>query len=198
MMSYRKFDVQIEADGFRITARAEGLVPGVALLAEYELSTGWDGLEVRFEPEPRTFFHPFRRSMFVYTGQRPLRVVVRLRDQVRFKRRDVEIDALWDVRRFYEEGYFECYPAIEHESWNHQMPPSWSPDGFWSEDVSEGDGSWDAPPPLPERPPHPSQDGPFGSGEVEAFRILQREEPSAERGEAEADRVEGEGEPNAY
>jgi hypothetical protein len=148
-MNFRNFRITLESDGFRITARGDGIVPGTPFLAEYEVAGGWRVQELYFDPEPPSLFHPFRQSMFVYTGEPPLRVMVRGRNLPGGDSRWTGRTRFSEVRRLHSEGHFECAPNFEDALWETGVPPSWGQPSRDAESQAEADGSWDVPPPLP-------------------------------------------------
>ncbi|MEK0445368.1 MAG: hypothetical protein RLZZ399_689 [Verrucomicrobiota bacterium] len=152
-MNFKNFRVTLEADGFRITARAEGIAPGTPFLAEYELVAGeWRFAELYFDPEPPSLFHPFRRSMFVYTGVTPIRVVLRARSVVGCDPAFMGRIRIQEVRQLYSDGCFECAPDFTDAVWETGVPPSWAQPLPSSGSHEERGRSWDLPPPLPGDP----------------------------------------------
>src|SRR3954467_5893822 len=103
-MDLKKSSVVIEADGFRLHDKRSGIKSGTALEARYEVSTGWVSKELAFEADPPTFFHPFRRAMFVYAGERPSRVLVRVAGSTN------SFEEISNRADFYQRGNFSSYP----------------------------------------------------------------------------------------
>ena len=183
-MDLKLLSVTVEADGFRVDAKNSGLIPDTLLTLHYELSSGWVSKDVEFEPEPPTLFHPFRKSMFVYTGEPARRVLVSLKDGSFLA--DFQFDA--GARdEFFEENNFYVYPDFDDVIWQGNDYASFFPGG---------DGPPpDAPPegqdvPLPEpavdlSEQTPTRDDDQGAPPVEGALDL----PGADSGAAE---------PNAY
>src|SRR3954465_3616293 len=111
-MNLKKISVVIEADGFLLHDRGSGIEAGTTLSTRYELGNGWISKEVEFEPDPKTLFHPFRRAMFVYTGEQPRRVLVRLKGS------SARAPQISERSSFYESENFSSYPAFEDPIWD--------------------------------------------------------------------------------
>lgn len=197
-MDLKKISVVIEADGFRLHDKRSGIESGTALEARYEVSVGWVTKDIEFEPDPPTLFHPFRRAMFVYTGEQPSRVLVR-----RAGSRN-PFEEISDRAAFYQRGNFSSYPDF--------YDPIWDRGGY-----SDFFFASEAPPPPPPEQFIPS--APEISGEMQdaspnvpppPMPILEEPEPAAEaapKAEAAADSTPeavaadadaGPCEPNAY
>ena len=136
-MDLKLLSVSMAADGFRLDAKNSGLTAGTALIIRYDCSGRWAAKEVEFEPEPPTLFHPFRKSMFIYTGERPRRVLVCLRDSVFSDDFDSDEQAR---RAFYDENNFFPYPDFDDVAWQSNDYGT-----FFASDTSD-----DAPPAPPE------------------------------------------------
>jgi len=77
-MDLERLLVKIEADGFLLEDKGSGIEAGTRLEVRYEISDGWMTRAMEFERDAPTLLHPFRKAMFVYTGERPSRVLVRV------------------------------------------------------------------------------------------------------------------------
>ena len=95
--------VSIKSDGFRLEDESGELPHGVPLCVRYELLSGWISKDLEFEPDPPTLFHPFRKAMFIYTGDKPLRVLVEIGSQ--------GLGGPSGTRRF------ASYPALDDSTW---------------------------------------------------------------------------------
>lgn len=111
-MNLKKLPITILADGFRIEDKGANIPNGARLEVRYELSNGWITNVIEFEREPRSLRHPLRRSMFIYTGFRPIRVLVRLADAERQKKTVVR-----DRGSFYRDNNFASYPEFHDIVW---------------------------------------------------------------------------------
>lgn len=102
--------VTIQEDGFTISVSHHEIQPGDPLVARVELPTGWETQELNFEVNTHTglFRHP---AMFVYTGQKPSRVLIQSRAEV--VRPVRTLSRLFDPQRH----NFACYPAYHHRLW---------------------------------------------------------------------------------
>ncbi|MHA3772303.1 hypothetical protein ACXR0O_12285 [Verrucomicrobiota bacterium sgz303538] len=107
--------VHIKADGFRLDDNGCDIQEGTPLEVRYELRSGWVTKIIEFERDARTLLHPFRKSMFVYTGEQPYRVLVRLAGVPRRRRTFVE-----DRRAFYRENNFSSYPDFDDVTWTQE------------------------------------------------------------------------------
>lgn len=117
--------VHIKADGFRLDDNGCDIQEGTSLEVRYELRGGWTTKVIEFERDARTLLHPFRKSMFVYTGEQPNRVLVRLAGAPRRRRTVVE-----DRHTFFRESNFSSYPDFDDVTWTQE---DYSP-FFFSED----------------------------------------------------------------
>ena len=117
--------VHIKADGFRLDDNGCDIQEGTLLEVRYELRSGWVTKRIEFERDARTLLHPFRKSMFVYTGEQPIRVLVRLAGTPRRRKTPVE-----DRRAFYRESNFSSFPDFYDSTWTET---DYSP-FFFSED----------------------------------------------------------------
>jgi hypothetical protein len=120
-MDLKRATIQLEADGFRITDQGAGFEPGVPLTIQYEAGGAWSTKEIPFEREPWSLFHPFRTSMFVYTGAQPTRVLIRAMDGGFSD--DLDTAAMGSGgatarRRYYQDGNFRSYPDFDDDAWD--------------------------------------------------------------------------------
>jgi hypothetical protein len=73
--------ISLEKDGFRMEDTKKMLAFATYFIVQYELKvdtgTSWESQLVSWDPEPATWAHPFRKSMFIYTGATPIRVIIR-------------------------------------------------------------------------------------------------------------------------
>ena len=119
-MNLRNISVSLQPDGFAIIDPQSIIAPGTPLRVRYELASGWVSRDIEFEVTDRpTLFHPFRkRSMFVYTGDAPQRVIVLDPQEegkagwgTRMARTEFDRAAFFGTRNF------QSWPAYDDSSW---------------------------------------------------------------------------------
>ena len=119
-MNLRNIAGSLQDDGFAIEDPQSIVSAETPLRVRYELSGGWVTRDIAFEVTYHpTLFHPFRkRSMFVYTGEKPTRVIVQqVPDSstgqwgAAMARRD------FDGRSFYPIQNFQAFPDLEEPIW---------------------------------------------------------------------------------
>jgi hypothetical protein len=120
-MDLKRVSIKLAVDGFRIIDQGGGLQPGEILNLQYEAGGAWTTKQVEFQREAPTFFHPFRKSMFVYTGARPTRVLIRAMDGGFSD--DLDTGALKsggaDYRQsYYQRSNFRSYPDFDDDAWD--------------------------------------------------------------------------------
>ncbi|MES2570339.1 MAG: hypothetical protein V4710_09850 [Verrucomicrobiota bacterium] len=118
-MNLTNLTVTIEADGFHIIDNQREIAEGARLRVHYETAGGWSSTEFAFERDPATLLHPFRRSMFVYTGGEPLRLFMEGYETVRQRRRI----ARHDVREDFSGIDFFSHPPPGSPAWSDDHLP---------------------------------------------------------------------------
>src|SRR3954469_8901847 len=115
-MDLKRLVIQLEADGFRLVDKGAGLGFGTQLNIRYEVQGGeWTTKITPFEREAPTFFHPFRKSMFIYTGAQPVRVLVGLMDGGFTN--DLDTGDVQSRRAYYQRNNFRSYPDFDDDTW---------------------------------------------------------------------------------
>jgi hypothetical protein len=118
-MNLQNISIEPGADGFRITDNRNEIPEGTGLRAQYETSEGWQTNDFVFRREPATMFHPIRRSMFVYTGKRPSRIVLLATGQ---NAAAVPIATVprssFNSQSFFGQRNFNSWPHYNHGIWN--------------------------------------------------------------------------------
>jgi hypothetical protein len=120
-MDLKRARIQLEADGFRILDQGAGFEPGVPLTIQYEAGGAWTTKQIPFEREPWSLFHPFRTSMFVYTGARPARVLIRAMDGGFTDDLDSAATAAGGAslrQSYYQRSNFRSYPDFDDDAWD--------------------------------------------------------------------------------
>ena len=76
-MKLKNIVITIEADGFTIVDNANNIPEGAAIRVQYETASGWVTKDIAYQGTSHmTLFHPWRKTMFVYTGLEPSRIVL--------------------------------------------------------------------------------------------------------------------------
>src|SRR4051812_36271628 len=110
-MNLSHIHVVIETDGFHIVDNSKEIADGALLEIKCETAAGWTSKECEFERDRPTLWHPFRRSMFIYTGGTPLRVFIQGREAYQKGRPDSQTDS-------YNAGEYYCYPDPGDSRWS--------------------------------------------------------------------------------
>lgn len=161
-MDLKRLVIQLEADGFRLIDKGAELDFTTQLNIRYQVQGGeWTTKVTPFEREAPTFFHPFRKSMFIYTGARPTRVLVGLMDGGFTD--DLDTGDVQARRSYYQRNNFRSYPDFDDDSWDYESTrPFFSSrrSSSHSHEAAAASGAVDAaiptdfaPPPPPPPPP---------------------------------------------
>jgi len=188
-MNLRNISVSMQDDGFSIVDPESIIKAGAPLRLQYELPDGWTTKDIEFEVTDRpTLFHPFRkRSMFVYTGRQPSRVIVQEVPDPSTGAWGAKFARAEFVRQtFYQSRNFQVWPDYDQ--------PVWQGDDFLP--ASLGVVFEDAPvqpPPVPEPPVIPAvPEPPAASGPEAAF------DPNLVEPDMDSLAAQDADEPNAY
>ncbi len=136
-MNLKNISFEIESDGFHILDPGNEIADGAIFNVRYELAAGWVCKDVEFERDRPTLFHPFRRSMFIYTGAEPLRICIL----------DPSGDSLTGIPRassqgdfdtFYEGHNFQTYPEPNDSVWRDGPLPSFFGTHFHDARLDDG------------------------------------------------------------
>ena len=119
-MNLKSITVTIQSDGFTIIDGENTIPYGARLRTQFELPGGWVTKDIEFEAAQLPFFlRLFRkRSVFVYTGDTPSRIIVQEvpggasgQWGTTFARREFVASAFYNTRNFYS------YPGYQDPVW---------------------------------------------------------------------------------
>jgi len=123
-MNLQNISIEPGADGFRIIDNHHEIPDGAGLRAQYETSDGWQTLDFVFRREPATLLHPLRRSMFVYTGKRPSRIVLTETGQSAAGSPVLPASRTsFDRTSFFGQRNFHSWPAYNDGIWDDDYLP---------------------------------------------------------------------------
>ncbi|MDB6172719.1 MAG: hypothetical protein JWL59_2030 [Chthoniobacteraceae bacterium] len=118
-MNLSNIHVVLEADGFHIVDNQKEIPEGVLIEIKCETAEGWSCKQFGFERDRPTLLHPFRRSMFIYTGGKPLRVFIEGWEKSRTGGRRSQLDPGPSDNA----GDFYCYPEPGDSRWSDDHLP---------------------------------------------------------------------------
>ena len=118
-MNLQNISIEPGADGFRITDNDHEIPDRSELRAQYETSEGWQTIDFVFRREPATLLHPLRRSMFIYTGKTPSRIVVTAPgENIAGSAPSLINRNLFNRSSFYGQRNFNSWPDYNNNAWD--------------------------------------------------------------------------------
>ena len=189
-MNLRDITVALQEDGFAIVDPENIVSAGIPLRVRYELASGWVTKDIEFEvTDHPTLFHPFRkRSMFIYTGEEPVRVIVQEMPDLagghwgtKMARSD------FDRQSFYPSRNFRTYPEYDQ--------PIWQCDDYLPTSLGVAFEDTTVDPQFMASGSTPIQ---LEAEEIPAADAVSGDQPDAADADFELSSDQGGGEPNAY